>query len=115
MPLKLNVFTGNLDYVNNSGTALLIGTDLALPEGSWQIVADGAELLVQRMESGVWVTKGTFLGDSGIPGSGGAADSTIYVSGDSTTDGSWRLTVDGATLSVQYRTGGSWIETGAFS
>ena len=39
---------------------------------------------------------------------------TLYL-GDSGTNGSWRLTVSGANLSVQKREAGAWVEKAAFT
>lgn len=35
--------------------------------------------------------------------------------GDPTTDGTWRIIVDGVNLSVQLRTSGAWVEKTAFT
>lgn len=40
--------------------------------------------------------------------------STVYI-GDSVTNGSWRLTIDGANLSVQKLEAGTWVEKAAFT
>lgn len=40
---------------DDSGTPVTTGT-----EGNWRISPSGTSLLVQRYESSVWVTKGTF-------------------------------------------------------
>jgi len=46
------------DNIGSGSTSFIFGD--ASTDGSWKIIVDGSNLVVQRLESGIWVEKNAF-------------------------------------------------------
>ena len=55
---EFNSMIGDGDLVMSSGSAYYLGDPGT--DGSWRIIRSGNNLSIQRLESGVWVQKGSY-------------------------------------------------------
>ena len=61
MSWPLNPFTGEFDYTKDTPAAPVVNVVYFGPsdvDGSWRIIPESDALLIQKRESGQWVTKG---------------------------------------------------------